>query len=62
MDKQKNASTVQTGLRIEETRNDYLDKRAAEMGVSKNALIQMLIELGLKILDSDISINPRSGE
>jgi len=53
---------MQTGLRISDSRNEQLEERAKVMGVSKNSLIQMLIELGLKILDSDVSINLRPKE
>jgi predicted DNA-binding protein (UPF0251 family) len=48
---------TQVGLRLSETRNAYLDDKAQNMGISKNALINILIELGIKLLDSDITIN-----
>ena len=47
----------QVGLRITEERNEYLRRRAIEMGVSKNDLINILIELGLKIMDSQVTVN-----
>jgi len=48
--------SIQTGLRITEERNAYLERRADETGISKNQLINVLIELGLKIYDGNIAI------
>ena len=47
---------LQIGLRVPEERNIELDRRAAKMGITKNALIQVCIELGLKVLDGQVTI------
>lgn len=52
---------LQIGLRVTEERNTELEQRAAKMGITKNALIQICIEFGLKVFDGNITIalNPK---
>ena len=47
----------QIGLRLPEEKNASLEQRATEMGISKNALILVLIDLGQKILDGQTVIS-----
>ena len=41
---------IQTGLRVPAKQYDRLSKKADKMGVSLNALILMLIDIGLETL------------
>lgn len=50
---------VQVGLRLTNERNQALEDKARQIGISKNALIQVLIEQGLKIFDGELCINPQ---
>lgn len=45
---------VQIGLRVSEGLNDQLDAKAKEIGISKNALVSVLIHLGFKFMDYKI--------
>ena len=56
------SDNLQVGLRISEERNTEMEKRAAKMGVTKNALILICVELGLKVLDSTAVITLRPQE
>lgn len=47
---------IQTGLRIPQARYDELVLLANEMGVSLNALILMLIDLGLSVRNGKFSL------
>lgn len=44
-------SKIQTGLRLPEQQYLRLQAKAAQMGISLNALILLLIDTGLKVLD-----------
>lgn len=48
---------IQTGLRIRSELNDKVNAKAQEIGISKNALLVILIDLGLKAYEG---INPHS--
>ena len=39
---------IATSLRIPETRNTYLKRKAKEIGVSQNSLIMMLLDIGIR--------------
>ena len=52
--------TVTTSIRIPEQRNEYIRKKANEIGISQNALMVMLIDLGIKLYESDIIQSPKS--
>lgn len=47
-DKNRYAGTVTTTLRIPEKRNGYLKQKSTEIGISQNALILMLLDIGIK--------------
>lgn len=49
---------IQIGLRVPENVNVRLEEEATSIGVSKNALILMLIKLGFNVLDSSIIVPP----
>ena len=48
---------IQIGLRVSEEINEKLEKRAQIIGISKNALILVLIHMGEKVLDSPINFH-----
>ncbi len=39
---------IATSLRIPEARNAYIKRKAKEIGVSQNALIMMLLDIGIR--------------
>ena len=41
----------QVGLRLPEEMNGHIALKAKEIGISKNALIQVLVDIGLKTYD-----------
>jgi hypothetical protein len=43
--------SVQTGLRLNPELNDKIEAKAKEIGVSKNALLTVLIDLGFKVYE-----------
>ncbi len=51
---------IQTGLRIPQKRYEELIELAEQMGVSLNALILMLIDLGLTLRNGRITLCPES--
>ena len=51
-------TTIQIGLRVNESMNDRLEKKASEIGVSKNSLILMLLDMGFKFMDGKFQIIP----
>ena len=53
---EREQTTIQIGLRINESTNLKIERKASEIGVSKNALILMLIDLGFKFCDSSITV------
>jgi len=44
--------TVTTTVRLPAERNETIRKMAAEIGVSQNAMILMLVELGLRVIEN----------
>lgn len=52
-------TTIVTSIRLPEQRNDYIREKANEIGVSQNAFMVMLIDLGIKLYESNIKINPK---
>ena len=51
-------STIVTSIRLPEQKNDYIREKAHEIGVSQNAFMVILIELGIKLYESNIITNP----
>ncbi len=51
---------IQTGLRIPQKRYEELTELAEQMGVSLNALILMLVDLGLTLRNGRITLYPES--
>ncbi len=51
---------IQTGLRIPQRRYEELTELAEQMGVSLNALILMLIDLGLTLRNGRVTLYPES--
>ena len=47
---------VNTSLRLPEEKNEYIKNKAKEIGISQNAFIQILIDLGIKFYEADMSI------
>ena len=50
-------TTIQTSLRLTEMRNGYIKEKAAEIGIPHHAFILILIDLGAKLYEGEISIN-----
>lgn len=53
---EREQTTVQIGLRVPEGVNAQLEDRASSIGVSKNSLVLMLIRMGFKVLDADVTL------
>lgn len=53
---EREQTTVQIGLRVPESVNTQLEEHASSIGVSKNSLILMLIRMGFKVLDADVTL------
>lgn len=51
-------ASVQIGLRVPESVNARLEEQAKRIGVSKNSLVLLLINLGFKVMESDITFHP----
>lgn len=49
MKRECSGSIEQVGLRLPEHINKRLEKKSIQVGISKNALILVLIDLGLKV-------------
>ena len=54
------SNKIQTGLRIPETRNKELKAFADQAGVSLNAVILMLVDIGLSAVNHGIQEEDRS--
>jgi len=56
-------TTITTSIRLTEERNDYIKKKASEIGVSQNAFMALLIDLGVKMYEAqvDVKIHPKIG-
>lgn len=55
---EREQTTIQVGLRVPEHINARLEKKAEAVGISKNALLMVLIDLGMRVYDGDIRIIP----
>lgn len=51
--------TISTSLRLPEEKNDYIKKKASEIGISQNAFIMVLIDLGIKLYECDPIVSPK---
>ena len=51
--------TITTSIRLPEQRNEYIRKKASEIGFSQNAFMVMLIDLGIRLYESEIIRNPK---
>lgn len=50
--------TIQIGLRVPERVNNRLDEKAESIGISKNALLMVLIDMGMKVYEGTVQIIP----
>lgn len=48
--------TIITTLRLPEERHTYIKEKANEIGISQNAFIAVLIDLGIKLYESDVPV------
>lgn len=55
---QKEQMTISTSLRLPEEKSDYIKKKAHEIGISQNAFIMVLIDLGIKLYECVPVVNP----
>lgn len=53
----KREQPIQIGLRVSDQLNKKLDEKAEQIGISKNALMLVLLDLGMKVYESDIKFN-----
>ena len=53
-------TTITTSIRLPEQRNNYIKEKAIEIGVSQNAFMVMLIDLGIKLHESNAIMNLKS--
>ena len=51
--------TISTSLRLPEEKNDYIKKKASEIGISQNAFLMVLIDLGIKLYECDPIVSPK---
>ena len=50
---------VQTGLRLNSALNSKIETKAKEIGISKNALLAVLIDLGFRTYENQSPQNPQ---
>lgn len=48
---------MQTSIRLNERQAKEIQKRAEQINVSAHAMMLMLMELGMKLMDSGITLN-----
>ena len=53
-------TTITTSIRLTEERNDYIKKKASEIGVSQNAFMALLIDLGVKMYEAQVDVKIHS--
>lgn len=53
---------ITTSLRLPEKQNCYIQEKAHEIGISQNALLLVLIDLGIKMYDSTAILHLRPQE
>jgi hypothetical protein len=51
----KDEPKIQTGFRASESLNKEIEKLSKDLGISKNAIMTMTINIGIKKLKSDLS-------
>ncbi len=51
-----------TSLRLVEEKDHYIRKKASEIGISQHAFTVMLIDLGIRVYESEVRFNVREGE
>lgn len=56
---EREQTTIATSLRIPEAKNDYIKIKANEIGISQNAFIMVLIDLGIKLYESEVNVIPK---
>ena len=56
------STIVTTSLRLPEKQNRYIQEKAQEIGISQNALLLVLIDLGIKVYDSTTVLDLRPQE
>ncbi|WP_455649079.1 hypothetical protein [Enterocloster citroniae] len=56
---EREQTTISTSLRLPEEKNDYIKKKANEIGISQNAFIMVLIDLGIKLYECDPIVKPK---
>lgn len=49
--------TITTSLRVPEAKNDYIKEKAQEIGISQNAFMMVLLDLGIKTYEAQAVIN-----
>lgn len=47
----KTQTTIYSSIRLPEERTEYIKKKASEIGISQNAFMLMLIDLGIKLYE-----------
>ena len=52
----KQQTTVTTTMRLPEEKYAYIKEKANEIGISQNAFMSVLIDLGIKLYDGKVSI------
>ena len=53
---QREQTTVVTSLRISERNYSYVKEKAQEIGVSQNAFMSILIDLGIKLYEGGVNV------
>ena len=53
---EREQTTIATSIRLPEKRCAYIKEKALEIGLSQNAFMAMLIDLGIKLYESNTSI------
>lgn len=54
---EREQTTVASSIRLPEQRNNYIREKAHEIGISQNAFMVMLIDLGIKLYESNAIMN-----
>jgi hypothetical protein len=53
--------TVATQIRLSESLYSYIQAKASELGISQNAMMCILIDLGRKVYSADLAVYDPSG-
>jgi hypothetical protein len=53
--------TVTTQIRLSKALHEYIQAKSSEAGISKNAVMCVLMDLGKKIYESDVTLHDPSG-